>query len=361
MNYIVDIGHPGHVHLFKHTIKALQKKGHSVIITVKDIPVAKKLLEYEGLDYFDLGKKRDSIIGKLIGQLIFAYKILRIIKKNDIQVGFGTSITLPQAARFSKLKTIILDDDDDEVQPLFVKHGHPYCSVILTPDSIKRSTKQTINYPGIHELAYLHPRYFSPDENVLDEIGITKDQKFFILRFVAFKGHHDVGHSGISLSQKRQLIKLLETYGRVFITSEKEIEKELEKYRVPTTPEKMHSLMHFAAMFIGDSQTMATEAAVLGTPALKCNTFAGELSVPNEIEKKYDLCYSYQPKDFDALLKKCEELLNTNNLKESWLLKRKKLIDDKINLSDFLVWFIESYPNSQLELNSKPNFYDRFK
>jgi hypothetical protein len=85
------------------------------------------------------------------------------------------------------------------------------------------------------------------------------------------------------------------------------------------------------------------------------------LSVPNEIEKKYDLCYSYQPQDFDSLLKKCEELLNTENLKESWLLKRKKLIDDKINLSNFLVWFIENYPNSKLELNSDPNFYDKFK
>ena len=60
---------------------------------------------------------------------------------------------------------------------------------------------------------------------------------------------------------------------------------------MPIPPESIHSLLYYAKMFIGDSQTMTTEAAILGTPALKCNTFAGKLSVPNELEEKYNLCY----------------------------------------------------------------------
>ena len=46
---------------------------------------------------------------------------------------------------------------------------------------------------------------------------------------------------------------------------------------------------------------MTSEAAILGVPALKCNTFAGRLSVPNELEQKYGLCYAYQPCEFDRL------------------------------------------------------------
>jgi len=55
----------------------------------------------------------------------------------------------------------------------------------------------------------------------------------------------------------------------------------------------MHSLLYYATMFIGDSQTMTSEAAMLGTPSLKLNSFAGKLSVPNELEQKYQLCYSF--------------------------------------------------------------------
>jgi len=38
---------------------------------------------------------------------------------------------------------------------------------------------------------------------------------------------------------------------------------------------------------------MTSEAAMLGTPSLKLNSFAGKLSVPNELEQKYQLCYSF--------------------------------------------------------------------
>ena len=80
--------------------------------------------------------------------------------------------------------------------------------------------------------------------------------------------------------------------------------------------------MYFATMLVGDSQTMTTEATLIGVPALKCNTFAGELSVPNEIENKYDLCYAYKPEQFELMLLKSEELLARSDLKEEWYNKR---------------------------------------
>ena len=33
----------------------------------------------------------------------------------------------------------------------------------------------SIFYPGYHELAYLHPKYFTPDNEVLKELGLNQN------------------------------------------------------------------------------------------------------------------------------------------------------------------------------------------
>lgn len=360
MNLLFDIGHPAHVHLLKHTIRALKEKGHRTFITVKHLPVAKKLLQAERLDYIEIGGKTDSLIGKALNQLKYNLKVLKLVRKEKITLGVGTSLTLPHVSRFSKMRSIVLDDDDDEIEPLFVKYGHPFADVILTPDSIKRKSKKSIYYPGTHELAYLHPARFRPDPGVLKEIGLDERSVFFIMRFVAFKGHHDVGQSGISLIQKQRLIDLLKPHGRIFITSEAQIEPEFEEYRIPVAPEKVHSLMYYAQIFIGDSQTMTTEAAILGTPALKCNSFAGLLSVPNELEKKYGLSYSYQTSEFEEMYRRLETILKSDDLKSEMNKKRAVFLNDKMDVSAFLIWFVENYPESIRTMAEDKNYMSRF-
>ncbi len=361
MKLLFDIGHPAHVHLLKHTINGLKAKGYQIFITVKDLPVAKKLLKAEGLEFIEIGSKTDSIIGKAINQIKYNLKVLKLVRRNKIEIGIGTSITLPHVSRLSKMRSIVLDDDDDSVEPLFVKYGHPFANVILTPDSIKRKSKKSLYYAGIHELAYLHPNYFKPDIKVLEELGLDHNSSFFILRFVAFKGHHDVGQKGISFDQKKRLIELLKPLGKIFITSEKEIEPEFEEYRLPVAPEKIHSLMYYAKLFIGDSQTMTTEAAILGTMALKCNTFAGGLSVPNELEKKYGLCFSYQPVEFEKMFSHITELLKKPDLKKEMNDKRNLFLSEKISVTAFLIWFVENYPSSESIMRKNKDHQDQFK
>ena len=160
MRILIDIGHPGHVHLLKHTYFRLLQNGHDVWVTVKDIPIAKDLLKKYNVKYIDLGKKRDSLIGKALTQINFNFKILKLVRKNKIEIGLGTSMTLAHISKLTKMKSIILDDDDDEVQPLFVKYAHPFADTILSPFSLigHRKSKKTIFYSGFHELAYLHPK-----------------------------------------------------------------------------------------------------------------------------------------------------------------------------------------------------------
>jgi len=346
MNILIDIGHPGHVHLMRHLSAELKQRGHTLFYSVRNIPVAKRLMEKYGMTpWFDLGDKRDSIAGKAITVVSQDFQMLRYVQKNHIEIGFSSGLVLSHVSRLTRMKSVMFDDDDDAAEPLIVRYGHPMTDVVFTPDCIHRKTKHVVYYAGTHELAYLHPNRFVPNPDVLQHAGLNEGERFIVMRFVALKGHHDVGQAGLSLEQKRMLVEMLKPYGRVIITSERAVEEEFEQYRLPVPPEEIHSLMAYSSLFVGDSQTMTSEAAVLGVPALKCNSFAGRLSVPNMLENKYGLCYAYTPERFNDMCNRIKSLLNrgSEELRTEWQEKRNRMLADMIDPTDFFVDYIERY------------------
>ena len=361
MNILIDIAHPAHVHLIKNTYYELINKGHKVIVTVKDIPSAVQLLNILEIPFIYLGGKSDSLIGKAFLQLKFNYLLWKVVFREKIDIAFGSSLTIAQLSKYTKVKSIILDDDDDDVEPLFVKYAHPAADHILSPACAIRRTQKMIGYSGYHELAYLHPNRFNPDESVLSEIGVLPGEKYFILRFNAFKAHHDVGVQGLSLENKRQLISLLERHGKVFITTERNIDDEFKPYQLKVSPDKAHSLMYYATMLVGDSQTMTSEAAVLGTPAIRCNTFVRRISYLEEEEFKYNLTYGFLPENSDSLFSKINELLEMPNIKNEWKKRRENMLKDKIDVTAFFTWFIENYPQSAQIMRENPDYQYKFR
>jgi len=362
MRILIDIGHPAHVHLFKNLYFILKKKKHDLFITVKsNLESAKQLLLIYKIPFIPIGSKSDSIILKGVKQIVYDLSILLLIRKYKIDIGLGTSLNLAHASKLSGLKSIILDDDDDEVEPLFAKLAHPFCDVLLSPDSLKgkRAKKDTIYYPGFHELAYLHPKRFIPDVDILKEAGINQKEKYFVLRFNSFKAHHDIKSKGLSLSAKKELIDILKSKGKIFITTEREIESEFSNYQIKLTPDKIHSLLYYATMFIGDSQTMTSEAAILGTPAIRSNTFVGKISYLEE-EEKYGLTYGFKPYHIREMFAKINELLTMPDLKKEWQERKRKMLSEKIDLTAFLDWFIENFPNSKDLIRQCPNIFREF-
>ena len=344
MNILFEIGHPAHFYKFENTIKTLSAKNHRVIVIIRDSPIVISLLRKSGFTFFIIGRKKDHFVAKAFMQMLYLLKTYRLIKQNNIDLMVG-SVTTTLLSKLTSIPSLLMDDDDDEIEPLYVKYVHPFATAILSPDSLngKRKRKDTVYYPGYHELAYLHPNQFTADSSVLLELGLKSDEPYFVLRFNAFKAHHDVKAEGLSFENKRRLIKILEAKGKVFISSERAIDKEFEKYQLNLSPEKMHSVLYFATMFLGDSQTMTSEAAVLGTPALKCNSFAGKLSVPNELEYKYQLCYSFLPISSEGFFEKIEELIITPNLKSIFKIRKERMLADKIDVTEFYISYIETF------------------
>jgi len=364
MNILIDIGHPAHVHLLLYLTRYLSLNNVKLFFTVKDNNLsAQALLNHYHIPFIKIGKRSDKLIGKIINQLKYDFRIAKIIRANKINLGIGSSINLAHVSKITRIKSIVLDDDDDEVQPLFTKFAHPFADTILSPESLlgKRKKKDTIYYSGFHELAYLHPNRFTPDASIISDAGIKEGEKYFILRFNSFKAHHDIGAQGLSRENKRKLIKLLSEYGKIFITTERDIDPEFEQYKIMIPPHKIHSFIYYAAILIGDSQTMTSEAAVLGTPAIRSNSFVGRISYLEELEHKYGLTYGYKPDETEKMFAKIKELLLMPDLKEEWQRRRQKMLAGKIDVTAFLVWFVENYPESQSIMKFNPDYQYRFK
>ncbi len=342
---LVDINHPAHVHLFKYFINDIKKQHFTVIVAAKNVKSITYLLDIYEIKYIKTGKKPDSVFLKYIYEFLHILKLGFLVYTKGIDYGIGVSMVLPLVSKFSKMKSICLDDDDLKITPIFGKFVS-WSNILLNPSPLafEERGKNRKCHSSYHELAYLHPNRFKPDLKVLEELGLKEKDTFFILRFNAFKAHHDVGIMGLNLTQKLEIVNYLKPLGKIFITTEREMESELKEFQMSVAPEKIHSLLYYATMFVGDSQTMTSEAALLGTPAVKLNSFAGKLSIPNEIENKYGLCYSFLPNEYESMVLKIKELLNTPNLKQIWQERKVEMLKDKIDFSSFITSLVSNYP-----------------
>ena len=207
----------------------------------------------------------------------------------DILVGGTGGVAVAHVGKLLRLPSIVFDDTEHAK----IEHAlmDPFASTICTPSCYRSDLKKKhIRYNGFHELAYLHPDYFTPDPAVLTELGLTAPIPSSLSAFVSWDASHDVGQHGIL--DKLGFVRTLKPYGRILITSEGPLPQELEQYRIRIPPEKMHDLLFYAAMYIGEGATMASEAALLGTPSLLISSLVGTMGNFIELEK-YDLLYSF--------------------------------------------------------------------
>lgn len=344
MNVLVDVNHPAHVHLFKHLVWELQSKGHEVTITSRNKEVTVGLLDRYGFDHTTLSTVRDSLPG-LAGELLQReLGLLKVARRTNPDVYIGCNPAIAHTSSLLGGTALIMHDSEPTKlrELLFV----PFADRVVTPEGFTKDLGAVqLRYPGYHELAYLHPNRFDPDPEAIAEFGIDPDERFFLIRFIAWNAYHDRGQSGFSRDIKRELVSRLSKHGTVYITSEAPLPAEFEQYRLPVPPHLVHDVLHYADLYVGDSQTMATEAAVLGTPAIRSNSFADATNMSNfeELEHRYGLLYSLSDEGRAVELAEC--LAMDSDIADEWNRKRRRLLDEKIDVTDFLVELITAMAN----------------
>lgn len=183
---------------------------------------------------------------------------------------------------------------------------------------------------------------------------------YIILRFVSWSASHDIGHKGISYRMKIKAVEEFSKYARVFISSESNLPDELQPYKINLPAHRMHDALAFASLLWAESFTMPAECSVLGTPSIVIHDTKSFYLT--EQQEKYRLCYCYSEseKDQQKAIEKGIELLQAVEQREEWHQRRDKMLADKIDVTAFLVWFIENWPESFRIMKEKPDYQYRF-
>lgn len=318
---LFELNHPKHYYQFKYVMQQLKNDGHEVKVLARDKDVLLNVLEEEKVPYEIFGQHRKSMLGKILGTFSILKNYRKIVRrlKPDVIVSkasfYGTYM-----ARRTGVKSVIFPDS--EVVKVTNKYVVPLCDKVVTPETFSLDYGgKHVKVPGFFENCYLAPSVFTPDKGIMEKYGMKPP--YAVFRFVGWYANHDVHNGGFTLDEKIELVKAVEPYMNVYVSSEKELPEELRKYKLPTPAAQIHSVLSGADLYLGDSQTMATEAALLGTPAIRSNSFVGEHDMSNFIilEKKYSLLRNVaEYEDVLALVRDFAE----HTRKQEWLEKQRK-------------------------------------
>lgn len=361
---LIYLGHPAHFHLYKNTITSLKHDNYSVEVLIKKKDVLESLLNNSNIAYHNIlaeGRK-DSKIGILWGTIKRAWRLFIFCIKYKPDILTGTSVENSWVGAILRIPVINANEDDANVVPLYAKLSYPLASTILSPIVCNNGQweKKSIKYQSYHELAYLHPNNFIADKSKVEKY-INSDKPFFIIRFAKLAAHHDSGIKGISTEIAQKIIDILKPYGNIYITSERPLEPQFEQFRIHINPIDMHHVMAYASLYIGDSQTMAAEAGVLGIPFVRFNDFVGRIGYLNELENKFNLGYGIKTNDPNQLYDTVKHLVEMPDRKEVFEKRRKQMLTEKIDYAKFLTWFIENYPKSKEIMKQNPDYQYQFK
>lgn len=363
--FLFFLVHPAKFHFHKVQINQLIKNGHDVDIVITSKDILEELVKEEGWKYTNIFPKSRKIkgvhvyIAAFISLFLSIYRLWKysLGKKYDLLIGDA----LVYLGRIRGIPSLYPTDDVlsavPEQKTWFIPANYIIAPVIT---DIGKYSKKKIAYKGYKAFAHLHPNHFTPDKNILRP-ELRDGQKYFIIRCTGFGATHDLNKTGISDNLLFKIEKLLIPHGRILITSERALPEQLEKYRLEIKKDNMAHYIAFSTLFIGDSTTMSTEAAVLGTPSIEFDEYFYEIEQMIELEKKYNLIHCFRTNQEDDMLKKVSELLILPNLKEIYNERKQFLLNDTIDVSSFLIWLYENYPNSKNEYFNNPEIQNNFK
>lgn len=343
--------HPSKYHLFRNTINYLKKNNYKIDIAIISKDVLEDLVKLEGWEYTNLfpegrRSKSSSSISILMATLLnfvkTLYRLFRFTsgKKYDL---FITDDCLSIIGWIRRVKCLMFIDDDLRV----VSENtliYMFADAIISPvnTDLGRFNRKKIPVKSYKELASLHPAYFRPDINIIKKFNPSLEP-YMIIRLVSLTASHDRNKKGLNDQHLRKLIDLLRKNYKIFITSERPLKSEFESYRLSSSPEHIAHILYFAEMYIGDSQTMSSEASLLGTPAIRCNDFVGKVTVMEEKEHLYGILRNFRPDDFENLYATVAEFMNNPDLKKEWRIRRDRMLSGMDDMNICLENIIEQY------------------
>jgi predicted glycosyltransferase len=290
------------------------------------------------LEFFDLPF---NVIGTTDTKKFSVFRHLPLHYKNfipatlsfDPDYVFGTGAYPAHAGGLSDATTILVVDSE----PTWINHmiSKPFADLILTPHGFQKDLgDKQVKFRGFEECAYLHPDVYEPVGDIYEKLGLETDERYVIVRFNAWGSSHDFSEGGFDESQRRTLLETLSNYATVLISDEsgEMADSKLPARSLDISPALFHDALREAHLLVADTQTTVTEAALLGTPAIRSNTWVGENDMGNFIElESNELVLNLT--SFDEVLDHSTHLLRTD-AKTEWSSRSNEYMSGLVNLSN---------------------------
>ena len=342
-----DFNHPVDYHLFKYTIGHLQKNGFSCKIVARDKDCLQSLLKLNDIKFIGRGKgsrhKTGKYIYALVNLVIITFQLIKFRPSLTISL---SSPYLILSSNFLRIPCLTFDDTDynPRLLPLIKKSDYIF-SPLTYPFKFHN---YHFHLNGFKELAYLHPNYFEHSK-IFERNGI-------FIRYAEMNTIHHQKKSRINYSViVNELNRLIKEWP-VFFSCESECNANLsQKITIPDV-NHVHEALNKCQVFWGNSSTMAAEAAILGIPAIYVGP--NKLAYIKELED-FGLLFYFPTTHIEESFNKLIELVRSNSL-YYYMECKEKLLKKKMDMTAFLVWFIEKYPKSIEILNGNPDFQGNF-
>lgn len=351
MRIVFTINTPAQAYFYKNIIKETHKHGHDVSILARDYGETRFLLSSFGLNHYIYSSPPKSKFLKIINTLKDIIKYHQYIRKIKPDYIVGGGVVDGTVSKLTKTPCIGFNDGEPNVdffyfiQMKLIKYLG-LASVIITPSNYQANLGQKhIKINSFKELAYLHPEYYVPDDDILKTIGVKQGEEFVVIRLNAFDSVHDVGYKSMTNTNLVDLISELEKKVKVFISTEKILPEAFHKYILNIPKNRIHDVIYYSKLFITETGTMTTEAALLGTPTILVHPKSRLFGNFIELHEQYQMVYLFD--QYEPLIKETAlNIIKQTDIKAKYNEKSIKLINDKINMTEFMVWFIDNYPES---------------
>lgn len=323
MQYGIAVRHPEHVHFFSNPARELLDRGHDVRVYARENGHTAELLEHYGLPHELLAREGASTLSLVGGHALYEGRLAAAARREgvDVLASVGGRAVSHVAPLVGARSVTFVDWEggfvDDAVAAL--------SDVVCTPDHLDAEFGPgQVRYSGLHELSYLHPENFQPSAAAVRGVGLDPSESLFV---VGFRDRE--GQSG---AVAERVVDTLEGRGTVVYAHESAAAGRGDRHTVPAT-EAHHTLGH-ADMYVGDSGTMATEAATLGTPSIRLREGMTPEPRCELLQREYGLLYSTA--DADALLDEVRSIATDPGATDRWRHRREGLLDDTVDVAAFV-------------------------
>lgn len=347
MRILIFISHPAQFYFYREPVKLLTEAGDEVHILIKTKDILEDLIKASGLKYTNIQpvERKNNRLAMFAGFVKRGIKIYRYASKNKIQIIAGTDASVAHAAKLLQIPAITTTEDDYDVVPMLALLTYPFTSAIAAPAecNVGKWKYKKIDYEGYMKLSYLHPLVFKPAR---EKVEINSDTPFFIIRLSGLKAHHDKGESGISEELLDRIIGKLSLRGKILLSTERALPDKYAPFLSDIPYLDIHHYLFFAELLICDSQSMAVEAAILGTPGIRISSFSGRITVLEDLEHKYKLTFGIKPENETRAVEVLDQLISMQDRKAIFRERANTMISEKINVAPFIARLLHEFPEN---------------